>query len=199
MFTSAPNNYSNTIVPGARVDGEIYPFAFGNPNGSRRASGSAACTIGLRAQRDVVVQLMHEVCGHATALLDRPAVPHHVRPPATSPSLVIGVGYGIASSRSIAAQLDSATRSTSRCRLSRLRSHARVPAAAVASARAQLRRGRDLLTGAGPIQTQAEYGQATVTAGEGDLGFDILFTPRMGVRLSFDAAQIGYKFKGNGG
>jgi hypothetical protein len=58
--------------------------------------------------------------------------------------------------------------------------------------------GALLLTGTGPIQTQAEYGQATVTGVEGDVAFDLFFTRRIGMKLEIDAAQIGYKFKGNG-
>jgi hypothetical protein len=55
-----------------------------------------------------------------------------------------------------------------------------------------------LIKSAGPIQTQAEYGAAKVTGGEGNAGLEILVTNNVVVNVSGTAAIIGYAFVGNG-
>ena len=55
-----------------------------------------------------------------------------------------------------------------------------------------------LLKSAGDIQSLAQYGQATVTGGEGMAGLDIVLGSRVAIRITGELAVIGFAFKGNG-
>ncbi|HEX4450863.1 MAG TPA: hypothetical protein VH143_08345 [Kofleriaceae bacterium] len=199
-FAEAPNGDKNGLVGGFRTQVEIYPFAFSNPDGGAAGIGlygyydqAVASNVSTSIQpgtKFAVTQRHYE-----GGLRYRILFGHHD----TSPTLAVGLGYGHrefvvnrgalmpgntldipdVNYRGVIPSLEFRLPLTPRLALS-------------------FGVGALLLTGAGPIQTQAEYGQATVTGVEGDLGFDILFTRRIGMKIEFDAAQIGYKFKGNG-
>jgi TolB-like protein len=199
-FAEAPNGDKNGLVGGFRAQAEIYPFAFGNPDSGVSGIGAygyydqaIASNVSTSIQPGTkfpVTQRHYE-----GGLRYRILFGHRE----TSPTLAVGIGYGHrefvvnrsalmpgntldipdVDYRGFIPNLEFRLPLTPRLALS-------------------FGAGALLLTGAGPISTQEQYGQATVTGAEGDLGFDIFFTQRIGMKLEFDAAQIGYKFKGNG-
>jgi TolB-like protein len=192
-FAEAPNGDKNGLVGGFRAQAEIYPFAFSNPDGGIAGLGAyglydqaIASNVSTSIQPGTkfpVTQRQYE-----GGLRYRILFGHHE----TSPTLAIGIGYGHrefvvnrtalmpgntldlpdVDYRGFIPNLEFRLPLTPRLALS-------------------FGVGALLLRGAGPIQTQAEYGQATVTGVEGDVGFDIFFTRRIGMKIEFDAAQIG--------
>jgi TolB-like protein len=199
-FAEAPSGDKNGLVGGARVQAEIYPFAFSNPDGGASGIGAygyydqaIASNVSTSIQPGTkfpVTQRHYE-----GGLRYRILFGHHE----TSPTLAVGIGYG---HREFVVNRG-ALMPGNTLDLPDVNYRGFIPSLAFRlplTPRLALSFGVGalLLTGAGPIQTQAEYGQATVTGVEGDFGFDILFTRRIGMKFEFDAAQIGYKFKGNG-
>jgi hypothetical protein len=55
-----------------------------------------------------------------------------------------------------------------------------------------------LLQGAGPVQSNSQYGRAKVTEGEGRVGFDVSFKGHYAIRVVGEFAQIGFQFTGTG-
>ncbi len=199
-FTGAPNGYKNSPVPGGRIDGEIYPFAFGNPFGIAAGLGLGGLydqTFLLNATTSIQPGTKFPVTQRRYSVGPRFRVVFgHTE---TSPSLVLAVDYGHRTFELNRSALmmgntldlpDVDYRGYDPTLEFRLPLTPRLALSFGA--------GAILLTGAGPIQLQSQYGQASVTGGEGDLGFEILLTQRIGIQLVFEAAQIGFKFKGNG-
>jgi hypothetical protein len=200
QFTNAPKGYSNSVVPGVRIAGEIYPFAFGNPDGIAAGIGLGGLydkTLLLSLATSIQMGTRFPVDQYRYSFGPRFRIlfGHHE----TSPSLTIGVGYGhrtfsVDRTALLAGNTldipDVDYRGYDPTLELRLPFSKRIAMSFGA--------GAILLSGAGQIQTQAQYGQATVTGGEGDLSVDILITERVGLKIGFDAAQIGFQFKGNG-
>jgi TolB-like protein len=199
-FAEAPNGDKNGLVGGFRAQAEIYPFAFSNPDGAASGIGAygyydqaIASNVSTSIQPGTkfpVTQRHYE-----GGLRYRILFGHRE----TSPTLAVGIGYGhreFVVNRSALMPGNTLDIPDVNYRGYIPNLEFRLPL----TPRLALSFGAGalLLTGAGPIQTQEQYGQATVTGVEGDLGFDIFFTQRIGMKLEFDAAQIGYKFKGNG-
>ena len=199
-FSNEPKGYSNSVVPGARIEAEIYPFAFGNPDGVAAGLGLGGLydqTFLLSLATSIQPGTRFPVSQRRYSVGPRFRIMFGHRE--TSPSLTIGIGYGHRSFVVDRTALlmgntldipDVDYRGYDPTLQFRLPFSPRIAMSFVA--------GALLLTGAGDIQTQAQYGQATVTGAEGGISLDILITQRIGVKLGFDAAQIGFKFKGNG-
>jgi hypothetical protein len=199
-FDQAPAGYKNSFVPGFRVEGEIYPLAFGNPNG-------IAAGLGLGGLYDQTASLSLTSSiqeGSKFPVTERrysigPKIRIMFGHTATSPSVVVGVGYGhrtFTVNTSALMPGNSIDLPNVDYRGFDPNLEFRIPLTPRLAI--SFGGGAILLRGAGAIQTLAEYGQAKITGGEGNIGFDILFSPRIGVRLQADAAQLGYKFTGNG-
>ncbi|HEY1547429.1 MAG TPA: hypothetical protein VGG28_06405 [Kofleriaceae bacterium] len=199
-FAEAPNGDKNGLVGGFRTQGEIYPFAFGNPDGGAAGIGlyglydqAIASNVSTSIQPGTkfpVTQRQYEI-----GLRYRILFGHRE----TSPTLAIGFGYGhreFEVNRTALMPGNTLDIPDVNYRGYIPNLDFRLPLAPRMALSFGV--GALLLTGTGPIQTQAEYGQATVTGVEGDVAFDLFFTRRIGMKLEIDAAQIGYKFKGNG-
>ena len=199
-FTDAPKGYSNSVVPGLRIEAEIYPFAFGNPDGLAAGIGLGALfdqTFLLSLESTVQMGTKFPVSQRRYSVGPRYRILFGHRE--TSPSLTVGVGYGHRSFVVDRTALDMGNtldipdvdyRGFDPTLVFRLPFTPHIAMSFGA--------GALLLTGAGSVQTQAQYGQATITGAEGNISLDILITQRIGVKLGFDAAQIGFAFKGNG-
>jgi hypothetical protein len=200
VFDQMPNGYKNTIVPGARVDGELYPLAFGNPNGIAAGLGIGGVfdrTVALSVTSTIQPMTKFPVTQQRYSIGPRFRILFgHA---ATSPSLTLGVGYGdreFVVNRSQLLPGNTLDIPDVRYRGYDPTLEFRLPLTARLAL--SFGAGAILLTSAGAIENQGEYGQATVTGVEGDLSFDVLFTPHLGLKLAFDFAQLGFKFKGNG-
>ena len=195
-----PKPYSNSVVPGARVEGEIYPLAFQDPK-------SPAAGLGLGFEFDQTISLTLRTTAQPDAQLK--ATQRHwvvgvrYRIPfghaATSPTLTIGLNYG---NRQFKVDRSALTGGNMLdlpdvdYKMYEPGASLRVP---VAPTVALVAMGRAMLiSDAGSIVTGMQYGQAKVFGFEGQAGLDIVLGDRFAIRLVAELAQVGYTFTGVG-
>jgi hypothetical protein len=192
----APTNYDNSVVPGARVDGELYPLAFSSPKSIAAGLGVAGYfdqTFGLSLQSSsapgmkFAVTQRHFAVGLRLRLLfgDKP----------TSPGLTVGADYG--------ARIFSVARMGAAIDLPDTDYTYVAPGAAFrfpfTPTIAFTLGGRALLfQGAGNITTAAEYGRARVTGLDGTAGIEFVVAKFLVVRAAGEFTQIGFAFTGAG-
>jgi len=199
-FEEAPNPYSNSLVGGARVAGELYPLAFGNPYRLIAGLGigghyDQTLKLGLRstAQPDTEFPVTQR---HWSVGL-RIRIAFGSRP--TSPTLTLGGGYFqrmfvVDRSQLMAGNILDLPDIVYKGFDPGL--EVRIP---IIRAVAFVFGGKAMLvTSAGPIQQPDSYGQAKVTAAEVMVGADIMFTRIIGMRLIAEGSQYGFAFTGNG-
>jgi TolB-like protein len=197
-FEQAPKGYKNSPVPGGRVDGELYPFAFGNANSAAAGIGIAGefdQTFALNLQSTAQPGTKFPVTERHWSIGARYRIAFGSKP--TSPTLTVGGGFAhhtFVVNRSALAMgtvidlpdvdyvgFDPGLTF-------------RIPIGGVV---ALMFGGRALLvTGTGAIQTPAQYGQAKVTAGEASAGLDFVFSNRYALRIVAEFAQMGFAFTG---
>jgi hypothetical protein len=199
-FPEGPKPYSNTYVPGARIEGEIYPLAFSNPK-------SFLAGLGIAGEFDRTLSLTLRTTAEPTVPV--PTKQYHwsvgarMRIPfgktALSPSVTAGFDYGkraFSPDRSglmMASSLDIPNTMYTSLMPGLA---ARIPfipqVAFTASAKALLIRDT------GAIQKLDQYGRASVFGITAQAGFDIVLGNRFAIRLVGEFSQIGYTFVGNG-
>ncbi|MDB4958070.1 MAG: hypothetical protein JWO36_5639, partial [Myxococcales bacterium] len=183
-FDQRPNGYTNSPVPGLRVAGEIYPFAFSDPHSPAAGIGIAGDydkTLSLSLQSTAQPGTKFPVNENHWSIGARYRVPFGIKP--TSPTLTLGIGYGTRTFKVDRTALqpgnvidlpDVAYKGF----LPGL--EFRIP---VAPNVALFFGGNAILvTAAGDIQTNAQYGQAKITGGEGQAGLDVLVGNRIALR-----------------
>lgn len=197
-FEQAPKGYKNGVVPGGRLEAEMYPFALSNPTSAAAGLGIAGeldQTFALNLQSTAQPGTKFPVTERHYSIGLRYRIAFGSR--ATSPSLTIGAGYA---------------RHTFTVNRKQLQMGNvidlpdvdykgydpgitfRIP---LGSTVALLFGGRALLvTTTGQIQTSGQYGQAKVTAGSGMFGLDFVFANRYALRLVAEASQMGFAFTG---
>lgn len=195
-----PKPYSNSTVPGARVEGELYPLAFQNPN-------SPAAGLGLGFDFDQTISLTLKTTAQPDAALK--ATQRHyaigVRyriafgQTASSPTVTLAFNYGnriFKVDRSPLMAGNELDLPDVAYKMYEPGAALRVPVAPaialVAMARAML------ISDAGSIVTGTQYGQAKVFGFEGQAGLDIVLGDRFAIRLVGEIAQVGYTFTGVG-
>ncbi len=199
-FPEGPSPYTNSLVPGARIEGELYPFAFANPN-------SVAAGLGVAGEFDRTLLLTL----HTTAEPSVPvkAIQQHWSIGArfrilfgnkpTSASVTLGAGFGSRSwtaKRSVLMNQLSLDVPDTKYSLIDPGLSFRIP---VAPTVALLVGGKALIiTDAGPIQEPDSYGRAKVFGVSAQAGVDILLGSRFAVRLVAEFVQIGFSFTGTG-
>lgn len=199
-FPEGPKPYSNSYVPGARIEGELYPLAFGNPK-------SLAAGLGLAGEYDRTISLTLRTTAEPNIPVPTKqyhwAVGGRFRIPfgksATSPSVTLGVDYGkrAFSPDRTKLEMSSSLDVPNTTYTSVMPNLAfRIPfipqLAFTASAKALL------ILNAGPIQSLDSYGRARVFGVTAQGGFDIVLGNRFAIRLVGEFAQIGFSFVGNG-
>ncbi len=207
-----PRNTVLSPVPGARLDGEIYPLAITGSQG-------AAAGLGLGFEYDRTFSL-HINATDNTAGANPMAAKVGVKQghytvglryrlafgkTETSPTLTLGVGYGkqlfsvnladVGNSDALRATLKQNTPETEytmfdpgamfRLPVTRL-------VAFALGGRAMI------ITNAGPIQAASSYGRARVYGAQGVLALDVVLGQHLGLRFSGEFSQIGYTFLGTG-
>jgi hypothetical protein len=196
----APKGYTGKPVPGARLAGEVYPLAFQKPKSMLAGLGLGGDydkTIGNIVQTDqqpgtkFSVNMQHWSVGPRFRVVfgDKP----------TSPTVTFAAGYGhrtfkVDRSAAMAANIPDFPDVDYKGVFPGL--DVRIP---LTSAVAFVFGGRALLlTGAGSIQTTAQYGQAKITGAEAGGGIDVLLGSRFALRFAFEFSQLGYAFTGTG-
>jgi hypothetical protein len=186
-FAEAPKNYNNSFVPGARVQGEIYPAAFG--------SRGILANLGVGFTFDQTLGLkVNGPDGKLASTVRHFSVDARVRFPIGGGSISLVGGYG--------QRTFTVARGNSMLDLPNVDYKLfnpglafRVPLGPVTF----FGDGRVLLmTNAGEIQTMASYGPGTVSAFEAEAGFEVAISKVFGVRLAGDFVGIGYDFNGKG-
>jgi len=198
QFDQAPKGYKNNPVPGGRLDAELFPFAFGNPN-------SAAAGLGIGGEFDQTFAL--NLQSSAQPGTKFPVTQRHFdvgiryrlafgsKP--TSPTFTISAGYAkhtfvvnrTALMGGTIIDLPDVDYTGYDPGIS-----FRIP---IGGSVALMFGGKALLvTSTGAIQTPQQYGQAKVTAGEASVGLDFVFSNRYALRIIGEFAQMGFAFTG---
>jgi len=200
VYDQAPKPYENSVVPGGRVAGDLYPAAFGNPDGLAAGLGIGGDfdqTIGLKLQSTAQTGTKFPVVQKHWSVGARLRIVVGKKP--TSPSITFRGGYfhrmfEVDRSALMAGNIidlpDVFYRGFNPG--ADLRFPIGGMIALVLGGEAYL------VTDAGEIQKANQYGQARVTGGQGYAGLDIVIAKRFAVRVVGEFAQIGYSFTGNG-
>lgn len=199
-FPEAPKPYRNAPVPGARVEGELYPFAFINPKG-------IAGIIGFAGEYDKTLSLTLRTSAEANvpvkATQQHWSVGGRIRIPfggkATSPTVTLGAGYGrrtFKTDRSDLMNPASLDVPDTSYKLVDPGITFRIP---IIPQLALTFGGKALIIiDAGPIQKPESYGRAKVFGGSGQAGLDIVLGNRFAIRLVGEFTQVGFAFTGTG-
>ncbi len=186
-FTEAPKDYRNSFVPGARVQGEIYPAAFG--------STGFLANLGIGFEFDQTFGLKVNAPGMKLSSTVRHfSVDARVRIPLGDASISLVGGYG--------QRTFTVARGATMLDLPNVDYKFFDPGLAFRVPLGPVSLFGDvrvlLMTNAGEIQTLASYGPGKVTAFEGEAGFEVAITPTFGIRLAGDFVGVGYDFNGKG-
>ncbi len=199
-FEEAPRPYSNPAVPGARVEGELYPLAFAKPHsiiGGLGIGGEIDQTLSLSVQSTVQMGTKFPVTQKHYGVGPRVRIVfgHKV----TSPSVTLSAGYTSRTFKVDRSKLvdgniidlpDVGYKGYNAGLALRFPVMAKVAIIAA---------GRGIfVTTTGAIQTAEQYGQAKVSGGEGMAGVDITIGKRIGVRVVGEMTQMGFAFTGTG-
>jgi hypothetical protein len=199
-FPQGPKDFHGSPVPGARIEGEIYPLAFGNPDGIGGAFGlggsyDRTLSLNLKTQAEPGVTVPVKQYHWDIGLRVRLAIGHSDR----APSITLGFGYGkraFSPDRSGLMDGKSLDIPSTAYQFFNPSLAFRVPfirqVALVGSAKGIL------VSNAGPVQELSSYGRAKITGIEAMMGLDIIFAKHFGLRLAFELEQYGFSFVGNG-
>jgi len=199
-FPEAPKPYRNAPVPGARIEGELYPFAFISPKG-------IAGILGFAGEYDKTLSLTLRTTAEANvpvkATQQRWSIGARLRIPfgskATSPTVTLGAGYGVRTFKTDRSDLMNPAAldvPDTRYKLIDPGINFRIP---IIPQLALTFGGKALIVvDAGPIQQPESYGRAKVFGGAGQAGLDIVLGNRFAIRLVGEFAQVGFAFTGTG-
>jgi len=199
-FEQAPQTYQNSPVGGMRVGGELYPFAFGNPNSFLAGIGFAGHydqTLKLNLQSTAQPGTKFPVTQKHWGVGARIRIAFGKS--AKAPTVTLGGGYFhrmFKVDRKLLMEGNIIDLPDVFYRGYDPGLEFRIP---IIKQVALLFGGQALLvTSTGQIQQLYSYGQAKVTGGQGMAGIDVVIANRVALRITGEAAQIGYKFTGNG-
>jgi hypothetical protein len=199
-FPQQPRPYKNAPVPGARVAGELYPFALSNQRSAAAGLGigfSYDKTLSLKLQTTDPTSMMtlagtaneqnYDVDARYRIVFGKSSL---------APSLTLSLGYG---KRQFLVVSPTSRMSFD---IPDVAYKAYLPGAqlrlpftknVVAFGGGQFM----LVTDAGQIEDKDQYGQGTVIGFSGSAGLDFVFG-RFAVRVEGELSQVGFAFKGNG-
>lgn len=187
-FDQAPKDYSNSPVPGLRVQAELYPLAFG--------SRGFLANLGIGFDLDQTFGLkVNSGAQKLPTIVRHFSVGARLRIPIGSAELALVGGYGQRTFKIIRGQTTMLDLPDVDYKLFDPGVAFRVPlgpVAIVGDARVLL------MTDAGQIQTNMSYGPGDVSAFAGELGLHVAISRTVGVKLSGDFVSIGYDFTGTG-
>ncbi|HEY5923713.1 MAG TPA: hypothetical protein VIV11_18655 [Kofleriaceae bacterium] len=199
-FEEAPKPYQNAPVGGARVAGEIYPLALGNPHSFISGLGIAGHydkTLKLNLQSTAQPGTKFEVDQKhwGVGLRFRVAFGSSAR----APTVTLGGGYFhrvFKVNRSALMEGNIIDLPDVFYKGYDPGLEFRVP---IIKQVALLLGGQALLvTDTGQIQKLTSYGRAKITAGQAMAAIDIVIANRVALRISGEMAQYGFAFVGNG-
>jgi hypothetical protein len=195
-----PMPYKNAPVPGGRVAGELYPFAFTDPHGWLAGLGVAGdfdqvAALTLRASAEPMVGLQATERHYSVGVRYRIAFGDSP----TSPTVTLGAGYGARTftvRRGALMSPGSLDLPDVNYKLFDPGVAARVPLGPWLALTAEAR--VLLVHDAGAVERPDAYGTTKITAGSASAGFELLLGARFAVRVVGEATQLSLKFAGNG-
>ena len=207
-----PKNTSLSPVPGARLDGEVYPLALNGTQGALAGLGLGFFydrTIGLNIKTTDTPAGGTAMTSTVPVKQSRYSIGVRYRlafgKTETSPTLTLGVGYGkqLFSTDLSATGMDPAARLTVKRNTPETEYTMFDPGLTF---RLPLTRmfafalgGRAMvITNAGPIQHTNSYGRARVYGAEGVAALDVVLGPHVGLRFAGEFSQVGFTFLGDG-
>jgi hypothetical protein len=196
----SPPSFSNKPVGGARIDGELYPFAFGNPHGILAGFGFAgeydkALSLKLRTTQQPDTQLPATVDHYEVGIRYRIGLGSTP----TSPTVTLAAGYGdrkFVTNRTALDPGNTLDLPDTDYKYFDPGLDFRIPLGAriafFAGGRAML------VTSAGQITQPTGYGQAKILGYLATGGLDFVLGNRVALRLEGEFAQVGLKFTATG-
>lgn len=199
-FPEAPKAFTIAPVPGARVSGELYPLALSNPHSPAAGLGFAGLydqTLSLALNNSAQPGASFPVTEKQWDVGVRYRYLFNDSP--TSASVTLGVGYGHKQFKVDRTKLMNGVLID----IPDVEYMAYDPSLGIRipfspSFAFFANGGTLLMRKTGQIQSPEQYGQAKVTAGFGDVGFDIVIKQRYALRLAGEFTQIGFAFTGTG-
>jgi hypothetical protein len=187
-------------VPGARVGGELYPLAFGNPDGIAAGLGVGGDfdqTIGLKLRSTAQPGTTFPVKQTHWSVGARFRIAFGKKPTSPTVTLTGGIFHRRFSVDRSALMMGNIID------LPDVLYQGYNPGVTmrfpfVASFALVLGGDAYLVTNAGQISKNTSYGQARITGGEGFAGFELVLAKRFAVRAVAEASQVGFAFTGNG-
>lgn len=206
-FPEGPKPFKSKPVPGARFEGELYPFAFYNPDSILSGVGVAGSydktlklNLGTSAEPGVKVpvdQTAFSVGGRLRFAFGK-------KP--TSPTVTLGVDYGRRRWKADRTKLMDRTSLGGMGSLDLPDTNYafvapglgfRIP---IGGMLAFVAYGEGMFVSkAGPIQKAESYGKAKIFGFQGEGGLEVIFLDRFALRAMFEFTQIGFDFQGTGG
>jgi hypothetical protein len=194
-FDQTPPSYRNAGVPGARVDGELYPLAFlsrTSPASGIGVAGTYDKTVGLSVANPAAFGSTLKVDQHQWSIGGRFRYAFGESP---SPAVTFALDYGHR-----AFKVD---RSTATIDMPDVDYKGVAPGLDVQVPLGHtfvlLAGGRaELLQSAGEIQAPEQYGRTHIIGGHGMVGVDVVLGSHMAVRLAGEAAMYKMTFYGTG-
>ena len=206
-FPEGPKPFRSSPVPGARVEAEIYPYSFINPDSILAGLGGAAMY-----DKTLVLKLETKAEPGKTVPVDQSAYSFGGRfrfvlgKTATSPTITAGVDFGRRRWKADRSNLMDRTKYNGLGSLDLPDTNYmftapvlgfRVP---IGSMIALVADGEALFVSkAGPIQKSEMYGKAKIFGFSASGGFDVVIKNRFAVRAMFEYTQFGYTFVDGGG
>lgn len=189
-FDQAPKDYKGKgVVPGVRVQGEVYPLAF---------SGKGALSslgVGFKLDHTFGLKISTNGMRYGTVVRNYGVdLRYRLGGKRTKPSLTLAAGYA---RRTFMVARGTATVDLPDVDYQMLAPGLgfRLPSGSVAffgDARVLL------VSSAGAIEKTNSYGPATITAFEAEAGIELTLNQRLALRLAGDLTLLGYAFKGTG-
>ena len=199
-FEQAPKAYENNPVPGGRVAGDLFPIAFGNPDGIAAGLGVGGYydqTIGLKLRSTAQPGTTFPVKQTHWSVGARFRIAFGKRP--TSPTVTLSGGiFHRRFSVDRQALMDGNVIDLPDVLYQGYNPGITMRFPFVASFALVLGGDAYLVTNAGQITKNTSYGQARITGGEGFAGFDVVLGKRFAVRAVGEFSQVGFAFTGNG-
>jgi hypothetical protein len=199
-FEQAPKAYENAVVPGGRVGGELFPLAFGNPDGIAAGLGVGGDfdqTVGLKLRSTAQPGTTFPVKQTHWSVGGRFRIAFGKKPTSPTVTLTGGIFHRRFSVDRTALMMGNVID------LPDVLYQGYNPGVTmrfpfVASFALVLGGDAYLVTSAGQISKNTSYGQARITGGVGFAGFDVVLGKRFAVRAVGEFSQVGFAFTGNG-
>ena len=206
-FPEGPKPFKSKPVPGARFKGELFPFAFYDPDSILAGFGVAGeydKTLVLNLQTEAEPGVKIPVNQYAYSVGGRFRFAFGKKP--TSPTITLGLDIGRRRWKADRSKLMDRTSLGGMGSLDLPDTHYKFTAPGlgfripIGGMFALVGYGEAMFVNqAGPIQNAESYGKAKIFGFSGEGGFEVVIVNRVAIRAVFEMTQFGFDFQGTGG